>query len=73
LFRELSRQWNDKRTTAEVPRHAQQLQVALTLQPSMVAKGQAKDAYGGNAPRAARMKKMVRMFSRNKFKDIVTK
>ncbi|EYB83225.1 hypothetical protein Y032_0340g2994 [Ancylostoma ceylanicum] len=26
---------------------------------SMVAKGQAKDAYGGNAPRAARMKKMV--------------
>lgn len=25
----------------------------------MVAKGQAKDAYGGNAPRAARMKKMV--------------
>ncbi|KAL6742286.1 hypothetical protein Aduo_015450 [Ancylostoma duodenale] len=26
---------------------------------SMVAKGQAKDAYGGNAPTAARMKKMV--------------
>ncbi|KAL6734848.1 hypothetical protein Aduo_005344 [Ancylostoma duodenale] len=26
---------------------------------SMVAKGQAKDAYGGNAPRAARMKKMI--------------
>ncbi|KIH65869.1 SCP-like protein [Ancylostoma duodenale] len=25
----------------------------------MVAKGQAKDAYGGNAPRAARMKKMI--------------
>ncbi|EPB75398.1 SCP-like protein [Ancylostoma ceylanicum] len=26
---------------------------------SMVAKGQAKDGYGGNAPRAARMKKMM--------------
>lgn len=28
----------------------------------MVAKGQAEDKYGGNAPKAARMKKMVCVF-----------